>query len=444
MANRSVALPIIPIYLPRRGNSRWVLLQAPRKGTLCSLKPTSSAVDHLPGGVWFDHDVWLGWTDPSRSHGLPICETTDVEVELVKKDDQSISMVEKSLADLQAETHDHLLDLARQKLFECAEAQRPRKRTALVASLRRSLGISSGRTRAFVLDPLEIMQVLSAQEALPPISAKADRDSFGSGDRSNLPIGGVDWLLEYIAGNNGADCRRPELNSMTPAEAVADRRRLRITQHVADLWIEPPIVLPLASDPEAEACLVRKALALPQDFSDLALARWLVSQSFVRLSIDAASLVQRLFDMGVVQESECGRLSYRLAKFTEQPCSVFPASAHAQAEDGFCQAGQHYAPKLLKRVRRRWTIEVTPTYSHKFIQQCRETDNLSALAAVLRGHKPQASQVSAGSVSNKKKHASRCDDDSVSEKCRVLWEDSRARRQRQSSRREGRHDKANA
>jgi hypothetical protein len=345
-----------------------------------------------------------------------------------------------SVADAQATTSKHLVQLACQKLSECNEAQRPRKGKALIAFLGRALGIKSGRFHSFVLDPEEVMQMALSQGLLPPTSSKADKASFGSIKHSDLPVcRGVSWLLEQVCGEEAPQ------KVLTRAEAKEDRRRLRLQELVAELKVATPRVMPLASDPEAEARIARQLQELPSNFSERALARWIISQSFSRVSCDASSIAQRLYDSGVVQEAEDGRLTYKFIATVEERESS--ARTEVKQDSQVVQSGSR-SPRLLKRVRTKWTINVVPTYSANFLSDCRYGDNSFGTAARLRG-RPAIKETLDGGFncrmaasnekhSHKRNHEPPCDGDVVFEKSRVNREDSHVRRDRQKHRRQDR------
>merc|ERR1719443_982481 len=60
-----------------------------------------------------------------------------------------------------------------------------------------------------------------------------------------------------------------------------------------------------------------------------------------------------------------------------------------------------HSPKLLKRCRRKWTIELTPTYSYSFLAECRGGDCHPAVtAARLRGRASRKEEREANNRTN--------------------------------------------
>jgi hypothetical protein len=305
----------------------------------------------------------------------------------------------------------------------------------LVAFLKRSLKIASGSVKVFCLDPLEMLQALESEQVLPP-SSRADHESFGVARErdSFVSAKGVNWLLEYVLG-----MRDTSSGEVSPEEAKTERRRLRLQEILAERWTQPDDLVSLVSVPGTSARIVRAAQTslLPQcqSFSERALARWLISQSFITIKLDASVVIKELEVLQVVRENNCGRLSYVLLPTQNTTPSVH-ALVHEAAEPLPLMTIMQETKR--KRINRKWTIKVIPTYTPGFLSNCRDADK-TELVATLRGQRKAHGREDMASHRRSKRE--RCEDDLILDKCRTLWEDTNARRTRQSVRRRSRDDK---
>jgi hypothetical protein len=295
-----------------------------------------------------------------------------------------------SIDNIKLELHIDLSRLARQELAKCEDQQRPRTRAALTAFLRRALRIQSGWKPAWILDPLEVLQMLISRNVLPSTSAKADAASFGNVNAVDKQVcRGIAWLLDSLTN------KKPDNESMSTAKAMDERRRLRMDAHVVDQSEDQSCVLPLAYCGEAEGRIVRQIQDLPHHLSERALARWIVSHSFVKIPINVKAVVQEMFDDGVANEEETGRLNYRFMPAGDAGFFCEGAGRGSSPEvSEICSAGWS-SQWLLKRVRRKWTIDVVPTYRSDQISSLqnplatqstlRQDDSMLLAAARLRG-----------------------------------------------------------
>lgn len=208
---------------------------------------------------------------------------------------------------------------------------------------------------------------------------------------------------------------------------------------------------PLVLDTRTWTRILLQARRLPPNMSEGAIARWVISQSYMLIPLDLTSLCASLHDAGVVRFRADGHVEYQLsAKAQPSPHALWDRGCDsAELDSGHLGAvwhGQYFRQPGRKRARPRPTA---PLLSPATIKSLDNADNSFVARAVLRGHSrpwSKSEQItsaarrrsSSGSDTSKDSSGSSHDwkeDDPRIGRLRAALADAKARQTRQAERR---------
>jgi len=232
------------------------------------------------------------------------------------------------------------------------------------------------------------MKKLLVADALPDnIECACDRSrchSFQSRLQSAFPPRNARSLLDHILN------RGNEAEQLYTAEFFAERRILRLKELLFRMQPEleeAPSFVPMALDSPTWTRILLQARRLPPNMSEGAIARWVISQSYMLIPLDFASLLASLEEAGFIRFRADGHVEYQLLGRTQAwPQTVLDKETGSTELDsghsGALGNGQYLWQSRKKRIRPRLTAPLlSPAVKHF----CLEAVNSFATRAVLCG-----------------------------------------------------------
>jgi hypothetical protein len=222
------------------------------------------------------------------------------------------------------------------------------------------------------------------------------------------------------------------------------------------MWNEMQ-TLPLADFPSVEKRIMQAArsslLLRGQAFSERALARWIVAQSFIFIELDASDVVEQLYAQGTVYEDEHKRLRYKfltgmplnspecLAVSEATEAADYNSCLLTSVSDGGCSdpIPSHRIPKR-SNGRIKIPFQVAPTFSPQLMQKLQSMEDGPRIAR-LQGRKAPRSNEHKFTRDSDANGMSMWDDDPLYISRQGLREDAQARRKRCCVRQQARSTK---